>query len=364
MKAALSFVLFGLASVCFGQTVIEFNGIQEEPIFKLKEDSVQYSRIQSALNKSFVDSANRAKRDSLFQLMFTLTRPDKVVGFRRVYRANPDFFQFENLSDHTDFEQIQELSLSGKKIKKVPAEVFKCKNLEVLQLVNTSLSKINRKVNRLSALKMIIVYNNKTSKSLKLKKNINVETLVIRGDQPHYLPRSYKNFKALVKLDLSNNAITEFPNGANRNKKLKELILINNAITLKGNEIRPNLHLEKLDLIKNQISKVPSSIGNLPNLKTLKFNYNNITEIAPEISLLQNMESLSLYNNQLTTIPAGVYQLKSLKQIDLYYNQIDRFDERIIEWQNLEVLYLAYNKLFSLPDNLGKLKNLQELYPS
>ena len=134
MKALFSFILICLSTASFSQKVIEFIGIQEEPIFRSKDDSVSYASLQSTLNKAFIDPKDPKKLDSLFLLRMRLMSPDRILGFRKIYRANPDFFQYENLSDHTDFVQVKELSLSGKKYKRLPAEVFKCKNLEVLQI--------------------------------------------------------------------------------------------------------------------------------------------------------------------------------------------------------------------------------------
>ena len=361
MRISSVLLLVCFSTLCFSQR-IDFSGLKEEPIFKSKSDSAQYAALQNVLNKSFIGSTDPKVMDSLFQLRAKLMMNDRILGFRKVYRANPDYVPYENLKNHTDLSQIKELSVTGGNVKALPDEALKCQNLEVLQLVNTSILRIPRKLNRLSHLKVIIVFNNRTGKPLKLKKNSNVETLVIRGDQPQYLPTNYRNFKSLVKLDLSNNSLTEFPKGINRNKKLKELILMNNGITLSNNGIVPNPYLEKVDFFKNRITNVPSSIANLTNLKTLKFNYNLVNEVAPEISQLKKLENLSFYNNKLTSIPYGVYQLESLKEIDLYYNEIEKIEEPIKNLKNLEILYLAYNKVYSITDHLSDLQHLSELY--
>ncbi len=361
MKTYFSTVLVCLCILSFGQNKIDFTGIKEEPIFRSKEDSAQFAAVQHAISKSYTETTDPKRIDSLFKLSSQLFM-SRVVGFRKVYCAYPDFIQYEKLNEHSNFSQIKELSISKGKFKSIPSQVFKCKNLEVLQLVNTSLSRLQRKVNRLPNLKMVILFNNKPTKSLKIKKNKTIETLVIRGEKSDYLPKSYKNLKRLAKLDLSNNALTEFPNGANLNKNLKELILINNAITLSENAIKHNPHIEKLDLMKNKVIKVPASIANLTNLKTLRFNYNEIRDVAPEINQLKKLENLSFYHNELTSIPHGVYQLGSLKEIDLYYNQIEKLEDNVINWQNLEILYLAFNKIYSVSDTLCNLPNLRELY--
>ena len=80
-------------------------------------------------------------------------------------------------------------------------------------------------MNTLTSLKKITVLNNKAKRPLKLKKNTSVTHLNVHGDNPKSVPKSFKNFEALTKINLSENGIKKFPNGANHNKKLAELDL-------------------------------------------------------------------------------------------------------------------------------------------
>jgi Leucine-rich repeat (LRR) protein len=333
----------------------------DQPIFKTSADSIQFEKTQKAI-REMVDGKryDPIVADSIFAISTEVR--SRIIGYRKVYPSNSDFFPFDSLAFKSDRSAIKQLSLSKVKSKKLPIEILTCKNLEELELVNTSIGRIQKKLNRLPQLKTIFIYNNNPKRSLKLKKNRYVETLIVRGDKPAKLPTNYSKLSRLTKLDLAQNALTKFPKGISKNKNLKELILNNNGISLINDVISPNPYLQKLDLGKNQIKKVPASIGGFKALKLLKFNNNTITEVDEVISKLQSLEQLSFYNNQLTTIPKGVYQLPALKEIDLYYNLIERLEPVCANWKKLEVLYLAFNKVFALPDNLGQLKNLQELY--
>ncbi|MBK5279216.1 MAG: leucine-rich repeat domain-containing protein, partial [Bacteroidia bacterium] len=231
MRAIITIILMCLAFASLSQQ-IDFNGSSEEPIFKSKQDSISYAGVLAELGKSYANAPDPKKLDSLFRYRSQLMT-NGITGFRRVYRPNPTFISYENLDMNTNYGTIKELSISSGKFKRLPTKVLKCKNLETLQLVNLSISKIQWKANSLVNLKTITILNNQSDRKLKLKNNRHVERLVIRGEQPKYLPASFKKFKALVKLDLSSNILAEFPNGTNRNKNLKELFLINNAITLK-----------------------------------------------------------------------------------------------------------------------------------
>lgn len=332
----------------------------DQPIFKSPSDSVQFEKTQKVFKEMSNGKEYEPKfLDSIFALSTELR--DRIIGYRKVYVGNPDFFPFDSLAFVKDRSVIKQLSLSKVKSKKIPDAVLNCTNLEELELVNTSIGRIQKKLSRLPNLKTVFIYNNKPKRSLKLKKNTSITTLLIRGDNPTKLPHNYSKFRKLTKLDLAQNALTHFPNGASKNKNLKELILNNNDITFANDILKPHPFLEKLDLGKNQIKKVPASIGGFYSLKMLKFNSNTISEIDGAIAQLKKLEQLSFYSNQLASLPKEIYELASLKEIDLYYNQIERLDQAT-QWTKLEVLYLAFNKLISVPDNLGELKNLQELY--
>lgn len=334
----------------------------EQPIFRSQQDSITYASVQAEIHEEFLKNSRNAKRlDSLMKISREIMSL-AVVGFRRVYLTNPNYFSYDSISPQTDLDKITSLSIAGRKFKKLPSEVKHCNNLEALEIVNTSIGKLDRSLKKLKKLIRVDVYNNKPANRLKLNRNKFITALIIRGDQPAALPASYKKFKALSLLDLSDCQLTEFPNGGRKNKKLNELKLRYNALTFNENNIKPHPYLRKIDFFRNQITTIPSSIANLRGLQTLKFNHNKISAVAPEISELQQLEQLSFYNNKLTAIPTALYKLQSLKEIDLYYNEIERLDDAAVNWNKLEVLYLAFNKVFSIPENIGDMTALQELY--
>jgi Leucine-rich repeat (LRR) protein len=333
----------------------------EEPIFENRADSLQFETTQQLIRDVSNGKAYNAKfMDSIFAKSSELRK--RIVGYRKVYTSHPDFFPFDSLAFLANRSKIKRLSLSKIRSNKLPDAIFTCTNLEELELVNTSIARLQRKLNRMSKLRTVQIYNNKPKRSLKLTKNSTIDTMVIRGDNPTKLPKDYSNLASLKRLDLANNGLTYFPKGTSKNKNLKDLVLNNNRITLANDLIEPHPYLEKLDLGKNQIKKVPPAIQNFFSLKMLKFNYNLISEVDHSIANLKKLEQLSFYNNLLTSIPNAVYELRALKEIDLYYNQIERLGALATQWKNLEVLYLAFNKIVAVPDNLGELKKLQELY--
>lgn len=328
----------------------------EEPVFSTINDSLRYVQINQAIRKAM--EQKDILPDSLIKEFGQLR--NRITSYRRQYKSSAGFITWDSLQKMPDKSQVKLLSITNWKTKTLPAEVYACKNLQELELVNTRIKNV-KQLKKLPVLTGLYLLNNKPKGRLTLSKNKTVRTLVMRSDMPA-LPRSFAPLAALERLDLAANTITTFPKGLTKNKNLKQLILNNNAITKL--EIPALPKLEKLELTRNKIEVIPEAIGNLNGLKQLTLNYNSIKSVNPAIAGLSKLEQLSFYQNKLTAIPEGVYKLAALREIDLYHNEIERVSEQISQLKNLEILYLSHNKILSLPETLGNLTNLQELYLS
>ncbi len=331
----------------------------QQPIFKDKADSIEYDGLFQKIIKVYgvMGTANEKQRDSLAAVAKYWNERqerlrEKVVGYRWVYSPSHPLLD-EALVQNRD--SVTAITLT--KLAELPPELFQFKNLTKLELIDCRISKLPRQLSRLKKLERVSVFTDRSGKRLKLAPNKTVKTLVVGSTR---LPKRYGAFKALHRLDLSRNNLTDFPNMKGC-KKLKELSLRENLLTLEDLNARSSI-LEVLELQKNKIRVVPAAIAQFPNLKRLVFNYNPIESVSDKMSRLQRLEQVGFYSNQLKEVPQALYSLHTLKEIDLYHNQIERLDARASQWKKLEVLYLSNNKLISLPDNLGELTNLRELY--
>jgi Leucine-rich repeat (LRR) protein len=333
------------------------------PVYRSEKDSIAIKLLNDEIDATTrVDPINPFLLDSLFG-QWQLMMETGILRYRKDYKSTSGFFPYDSLRFRGDKSLITKISIDSKKLHDIPEDILQCINLQELEIVNSTLRRIQPELNALCSLKRIVIVNNQSKRHLKLKKNTSVTHLNIHGDSSSSLPRSYKKFEALVKINLSENGIRRFPNGARHNKKLLELDLQYNEITLKQNNIKPHVHLERLAMQYNKIESVPSSIKNVSNLKRLGFNNNTISKVAYEINRLQKLEYLSFYNNRLETIPLGLYEIKSLKMIDLFFNQLLILDDGITKaWPNLQILFVAHNQLSSLPENLDRLESLQEIH--
>lgn len=339
------------------------------PVFRNSEDSATYFQIQKMFNPdsrakvilaptiAHLDSM-RLAHDSLAAVQQTILMRS-LVRWKYAYKADPDFTSLDDLlQKRVKPSNVSRLSIAGYKGKKLPKEIKACSQLKELELVNTSVERLQG-LNKFRDLRAVYVYDNSSSKPLKLGRSKRITILKMEGNDPEKLPVTFKKFKNLDSLDLSKNSLTTFPS-IHKNKKLKVLSLSDNLLTLNDADIRPNNYLERLYLRNNKITTVPAALSNLAALKEVSFAINEIENIEQGFERLKKLENISFYKNKLKTAP--LYQLNSLKEIDLYFNQISAIGPAIANLQHLEILYLSHNHLSSLPEAVTQLPQLRELY--
>jgi Leucine-rich repeat (LRR) protein len=356
MKKLLLFSLLLSVQPTFSQQTI--------PVFQAKKDSAEYTHVQAAIREIFASgqTANNQALDSLLRLQASLR--SKIIGYKTIYQANASFTPWHDLElGKVKAEAITKLSVSGKQIKKLPASLYACEKLNELELVNTAVKKLPKKLGTLANLETIYVYNNTPNGRLALGKNKTTKQLMLRGLETKAMPRSFRKFVGLKELDLSANiGLTQFP-GIYKNPALEKLTLIGNQLTLTDLRGKKS-SVQELNLIGNKITHVPPAIANFPELKKLILSNNPLTTIDDAIGKLSLLEELAFYNCKLTELTPAIEGLKNLKQIDLYFNQLSKLNVDASKLTSLEILYLSNNQLTSLPDNLGSIATLQELYIS
>lgn len=329
---------------------------QKVPVFANPEDSIAYFSTEQWFSKATRNPRYTARIDSLFRVMNKLR--EKAARFRTVYSTSVQYTRYNQRPK--DLLSITKLSLVDYKGTSLPDSLYLMKNLKELELINTRIRKLPKRLNEFQDLTKVTLYNNRPRGRVKLTKNSHVKQLGIHDDERDLRPRSYRNFTALETLDLSRNNLVEFPK-LRGVRSLRKLAMTDNLLTLQKMPASPP-NLEDLVLTSNRIQTLPSEISGYTRLKKLNLTSNQVSALPPEIGKLQALEELSLYKNRIEKLPTEIYRLKKLRIIDLYYNQLSELDTAIRNWTRMEILYAANNGLFTLPDNLGALKNLRELY--
>jgi Leucine-rich repeat (LRR) protein len=364
-SAALFLTYTCLFLLCFsfavGQPGITRNRNLEVPVYKSLQDSIRLAAINALYDKLHNDEHVDLKILDSVENLRDVMREQAILRYRIIYKPSADYTPFDSLALIPDLRKVKRVSIAHRQLKELPSILLRCDSVQSIELVNCSIRKIQKQINQFSRLTSITILNNTHKRPLRLSKNDRITSLTIHGDHAKSLPRSYHKLKALETLDLSHNALVKFPNGAARNKKLKELSLQHNELTL-HDKLKSHPNLERLALQFNRIQYVPDKITRFPNLTRLSLNHNRITDVTPAIASLKKLKHLSFYNNRLTSVPTGVYELRSLNVIDLYFNQIEEIDDRIANWDSLQILFISHNKLLKLPGKLTTLRLLEELY--
>ncbi|XP_042828802.1 leucine-rich repeat-containing protein 69 isoform X2 [Panthera tigris] len=192
------------------------------------------------------------------------------------------------------------VTLSGKKITKMPSSLDKLPGLKTLNLQNNQISKVCSEISTLTQLTVLNLGNNLLEE----------------------IPEEMKYLTSLKKLHLFGNKICKFASGACDG--LQNLILLN--------------------LNNNELAWIPQEISRLKNLKYLSINHNQLASIPKELCFLKNLFELHLNYNQLICIPEEIKFLKELQKLLLVRNNI----EVLPKFQNLKLreFYCEGNPLF------------------
>ncbi|XP_036914605.1 leucine-rich repeat-containing protein 69 [Sturnira hondurensis] len=209
------------------------------------------------------------------------------------------------------------ITLSGKKLTKMPCALEKLPGLRTLHLQNNLISKVCSEVHNLTQLTTLNLGNNLLEE----------------------VPEEMKYLPSLKKLHLFGNRINRFAPGACDG--LQNLILLN--------------------LNNNQLTWIPEEISRLKNLTYLSINRNQLASIPRELCFLKNLSELQLNHNQLICIPEEIKFMKMLQKLFVVQNSIEVLPEGFCDLINLRVLNIAGNIIRIFPQGFQNLK-LRECY--
>ena len=320
---------------------------------------------RTLVDSSYQNNDNYISFDSAYKLMKQIKKFDYEIR-----KQNEQYTKGRDLDITNNYDTITHISFEGRDLTRLPVfKLLKCKNLQEIELVNTSVKRIpwllNWSVFGLDSLITLRIYNHAPNKSIKFKKNTNVEELVYRDSPYSPLPTNLHKLKNVKEIDLARN---DFRKDAifhlEKLQNLEHLNLSRNNIDL-SNLAEDTVHnLKYIVLSFNNLKAVPKEIGLLKNLLDLQFAENDIKsdEIHPALGSLKKLEVLSFYRNDLDSIPPFIFKLKNLRELDLYYNRIEKLPEELGNLKDLERFYIAHNRFYSIPESIGELKSLKEFY--
>ena len=92
----------------------------QEPVFRLKKDSLTYQQLQQLFFNAIKNPSDRNNVDSIARIQAALLK-DGVVRYRTIYRPSPTFTTWNELDTTSDLSTVTRLTLGGYQRARLPA---------------------------------------------------------------------------------------------------------------------------------------------------------------------------------------------------------------------------------------------------
>jgi len=204
----------------------------------------------------------------------------------------------------------------------------------------------------------------------KIPRDINklkqLEVLDLRYLKLDYVPDSIGFLSNLSELSLGGNYLQVLPSSIGNLKQLTSLSLWQNKLNKLPSSFQNLSNLARLDLSENNFSIFPECVKELNKLKSFDIGCGTICTKSNQIAIipdwlynLVSLTSLNLSGLGLKELSNNICKLKKLKYLGLYHNELSEIPSCIGELNKLEYLLLNVNELTNLPISLNNLNNLE-----
>ncbi|XP_050154529.1 disease resistance protein RPV1-like isoform X7 [Malus sylvestris] len=261
-------------------------------------------------------------------------------------------------------EELEELNLSGSKIKELPLSINNLTGLSHLNLEHCMELKSLPSSIRMKSLKTLELYG---CSSLEMFPEISeciegLKELNLSGSKIKELPLSINNLTGLSHLNLKHCVELKSLPSSICMKSLKTLDLYDCSNLEMFPEILEGMEeLEELDLSGSKIKELPLSINNLTGLSHLKLEYCvELKSLPSNICQLKSLVCLSLSNcTKFEVFPSIEENMEGLRELFLDGTSIKELSPWIERLTGLQYLNLRNCKsIVHLPDTLCNLAHL------
>lgn len=190
-------------------------------------------------------------------------------------------------------ESVYKLNLRRKRIKSIPPEIGKLKNLEVLIISGSTIKSLPKEIENCKKLKSIIANSSQLEELPSSLENLkNLRTLKAGYCNLKSIPKEIGNIKSLWELSIGHNKIKKLPNELAELKNLTWLDISNNSFKEFPNSILQMENLKRFWMFGNNIKKIPFEIKKLNYLDHIRLNKKKIENIdsleiiMPEVMFL------------------------------------------------------------------------------
>ena len=191
------------------------------------------------------------------------------------------------------------LDLSFRKLKSLPEQVCRTRNIEVLNLNCNKISTLPYNFAALRDLKELYLRNNYLAfLPAQVCTSIKLEVLELNRNLIETLPYCVSHLRYLRRLNLSFNSIKSLPTSVRYQTELQYLNMEGNYLQSIPDIVFSLSSLEVLVLSDNEIAFLPHQVENLRQLRELYLDDNKLTDIPGSlISFLSELDVLNVSNN-------------------------------------------------------------------
>jgi hypothetical protein len=297
-------------------------------------------------------------------------RVNFVEDYRSSFEADAQPYPYsESLTKALESPlEVRTLTLTNQFLDAIPEEIGRFTNLHKLGLINNQIQTLPESLNRLSDLTDLELQHNHLtalSPALSNLKSLqclhaghnpieaipeglalpNVVTLSLRETDLKKLPASFRDWKELWNLDLTNTRLESLPPEIVELPKLRHLKVshVQNADgSLEQIAFDQLGDLTELTLKECNLKSFPASILHCAKLEYLNLSDNDIGSLPQDIGNLKNLSRLYLNNCGLTYLPASIGKLIELTMLSLIGNDFESLPVELCELPNLKYLYVSH----------------------
>lgn len=230
-----------------------------------------------------------------------------------------------NLTDELD--RLNSFKLSG-----LSSGIRKLEHLEEINEKNKVLLKELEKIIYSPLISKDKVFGNKAYYQIIEEEIVEIS---LKGSRLRDFPTVLEDFEFLIKMDLSNNKITDILS-LEKLKKLSALNLSRNDFENIPLTIMNLKRLKNLDLSENKIKKIPEILESkftFDNGITLNLSNNNISSLPKNLVFFRNVQNIDLSNNQIKELPQE-FRFLHFKTFNLRNNPLNKKSKKIIKELN------------------------------
>lgn len=181
-------------------------------------------------------------------------------------------------------------------------------------------------------------------------KNLSLNNTGVSPKWKLALPAGSKN-TTLKAINLSNNALKQFPDCLYQLETVNTVCLANNALPSLPPSITQLTSLQKLNLNNNHLAELPEEITTMQGLLVLLVAKNLLKTLPKNLHVLSHLRELNIDGNQLEEIPVGIIKLPRLKSLNIAGNPLKKIPVELIQSPSLERLTISKDQVHLLPSN-------------